>query len=549
MLKQFADYEKDLFRILEENAAIGAKIQNERFQRDRKQYFRNSFNSLAQTKFLEIFEKELEDFDRLIPRKSDDFGQWLDLTMFVEFIASRPTSYEFKSHLYFLAACLAAQQMEGGPARVIPNLEGYLNLFHIHGDEILLSSHGHLNAAYKLEGIVRIKSVSGKLAIARYTKNESFSYENILKFAQKYEWSLDETKKSRLAQRLSLPNYFALTEFELKALFISDEKGKRHADSFDEFLRFVYPVWIPDSLGLTISYYCNAACDHCYNASGPHLKKECLNWEQMKDALTKWKELGVDEVGISGGEPFAFIDEVIGLVKGLRKAGFSEIIPFSNGFWGVEKATVRDYLLRLKEAGFGDNPKDQIKISTGEFHIKDNSLDSIFNICELHYEIIGNPARLDVEEIEKEGIVVEIVKKAKERKVADKISWQLRKSISNSGRGKKIYKALETKHVDLSKITCPVKSRGAIYQGLGWVYCTGTTFPKNYLGLGKDYNESPYKVLARSNMDIRMTFLQFGSFGDYLDYRKNELKDSIDIPLNMAKNSTPCSLCKLVYRR
>ena len=62
---------------------------------------------------------------------------------------------------------------------------------------------------------------------------------------------------------------------------------------------------------------CNLRCKHCYNIDYLESKSDDLNTEQIKKIIDKSIELGCEDIGLSGGEPFARKDilEIINYCK------------------------------------------------------------------------------------------------------------------------------------------------------------------------------------------------------------------------------------------
>ena len=253
--------------------------------------------------------------------------------------------------------------------------------------------------------------------------------------------------------------------------------------------------------------------------------------------MKNWIEIGVTEVGISGGEPFLFPDKVIELVKGLKSLKVKTVRPFSNGFWGANRNQAIEILTALKKAGFGSDAGDRLKISVGEFHQSQVSIEAVMDLCQYHWEIIGTRCELDVEQVFHKNMIKQIIAIAKRRHIHDKIEWRLREKFSNSGRAKNWFKDIKGPTIGLEKLKCPVKSRGALYPEGDWVYCTGTTYPKKFLAQGTITQNSPFTLLAKAQFDPRIPYLQFGTFSDY----------SPQSDLRIPEQATACSICPKIF--
>lgn len=551
MSLEFAEFEEQLFAKLDQKASCepGVRMQQERYLRDRSDWILATLKQVVQRN--PSFVKWVRDHVHGTAPIAGDYGQWGELAGLLKALEKSTLSHLLKSEVYFYCAAIVAQQIENGiePPSMAPHFSSLLSLFRIEGTSILLSSQGFLHTALRRNGVVQVSSKAGKIEVREVT--DVFRSGGVAAVAARTRllsdrlgWSISEERQERLNRAQAFEHFYGLSEFEVRAYFHSPE-NMIEKERFDKFNEVVYPLWKPDSLSMTISYHCNASCDHCYNASGPNRDKHCMLWKELATSVREWTELGVKEVGISGGEPFLFVDELVEILRGLRELGVERIVPFSNGFWGRDPAHAERILERLKAAGFGRSPADQIKISVGEFHQKDIDLQAVFTICELHERILGRKCLLDVEQITDSRMIQKLIWFAKQKGIAHKIDWKLRSMLSDSGRGKAVYKLRPQESVDYEKIRCPVVSRTAIYPERKWVYCSGTIMPKRHLELGALSGDSIYAVLSRAQQDHRLPYLQFGTFGDYIcDHSSPQLQARL--PRMAPKEATSCSVCRQV---
>ena len=543
MLEQFSGFKKELQEILNLNNT-GVRIQKERYRRDRKDWIFDTLKGAFINDENDILINLLDNYLDISDPIAGDHGNWKDLINFQKFIRDTNISYITKSKLYFFSAAIAAQQIEYELIKKdesIPYLYEFIKEFFVLAEEncILLSGHGYLYQKYSLTGIIKIKSTQGKISVQVF-KNEKNTSEIVKKLSNIYQWNPETLKLKSNSQYNS---FWGLSKFEIYGYYNSI-KSDDSKISFESFIQTVYPVWFPKSLGITTSFYCNARCAHCYNASSPENKKKFIEWQQIKSNISDWVSLGLNEVGISGGEPFQFPEELIELVHELKKLKIEKIIPFSNGFLGNDDQKLCHTLNQLKNIGFGNNPEDHVKISTGQFHLPFVSIEHILNFAKRHFEIIGSKCLFDVEVLENTDYLKDIIAKAKEYNLAHIIEWKYRSKFSKSGRAKSLLNAKNLTETKLSELKCPVRNRSAVYPDAGWVYCTGTIFPKKHLSLSKLDDLSIFEILAKAHFDDKFLFLSLGSFEDYLKY-KNKNVENYDF--KMDKNSTPCSLCPKVY--
>lgn len=117
----------------------------------------------------------------------------------------------------------------------------------------------------------------------------------------------------------------------------------------------------PDVLGILLASKCNISCRHCCNDSGPHGGTAI----SMEDAVAIIDQAAmvpsIREIGLSGGEPFLFIDLLKQIVTYASSRGLSSAVT-SNGFWGQSKA-MPSHLCDLKTRGL-----NALSLSTSIFH-------------------------------------------------------------------------------------------------------------------------------------------------------------------------------------
>lgn len=534
----------------------GIEIQQERYKRDRKYFLSGCLKMITNSQIDHVLNQYIEEVE-----SSDcDISGWAELVQFLKWLPLLEYELEIKQEIYFHLACIAAQQIELPVLTdeiLIPKLKEFLAMFCIHEKTVWISSYGYINNKYKLTGAVKISSSKGKVSIASseeicsfFKHSQSSIAEEVFPIAEKHSWSITNERKAQIKNNGKLAYFYSLSEFEFFS--VAKDEEQKHKTSIKDFAKIMYPLWLPNSLGLSITYHCNATCSHCYNASSPLREKKVLKWSDISREINFYAQVGVDEIGISGGEPFLFFNELEEIILGLIQNEMKRIVPITNGYWGKNKQLCEEYIKRLQKINFGKNGKDQIKISLGEYHLNQNGvdldIDYALNIAEAHYRILGVKVSIDIEQIQSDTIAKEIVIRAKERNLANIIDWKFRGTLSDSGRAKKIAAQLDQKKLNLAEFECPVKSRGAIYPDSEWVYCTGTVYPKNFLSFAYSADGIPITArLAFAQRDPRMPYWQFGNFQQYLeDY--NEKIGKVKLPESIANKSTPCGVCAVLFK-
>lgn len=450
-------------------------------------------------------------------------------------IASTGMSYPLKAQLGLVAAEEAARSLARDPS-TRTTIQRHLC---VDGSRVLVSSYGLGSGA----GVLAVEIVGGSLRIGTTWRGEDVRTV-VWRLASRHGWSLPRDRVSRFGLRERVPAFFGLGRYEFDSLLHSP-LGRALASSAPELADVVYPLWRPRALGLTLTYRCNATCGHCYNASGPKRAAECLGWSHAGDHLTDWIRLGVSDVGLSGGEPFLYPELVIEMVARLKALGVPHVSPFTNGFWGGDEIVARDLLGRLRRAGFGADPADQIRISAGEFHAPHVPTTAVLNLAALHHEIIGHPVVMDVAFVHTDDELRRLVVAARQRDLHDKIQWMARAAVSDSGRAKRWYDSLPHHDRPLADLRCPMKASASLYPGGDWTYCSGTSWPVDYRRVGALTDDSPFAILARTQRDPRVPYWQFGTFADWLaDHPRPGVDgESIRVPVR----STVCGICRDLF--
>jgi len=114
-------------------------------------------------------------------------------------------------------------------------------------------------------------------------------------------------------------------------------------------------------VGYQITDSCNAKCKICC-ASSPQQKGSKLDLELILKSIDSLKDLGIKVIGLAGGEPFLYIDDMLAITSFASKLGF-KITVTTNALWCKSYEYALDVLLQLKENGL-----DYCVISTDAFH-------------------------------------------------------------------------------------------------------------------------------------------------------------------------------------
>lgn len=131
-----------------------------------------------------------------------------------------------------------------------------------------------------------------------------------------------------------------------------------------------------EKLALILTEQCNAECDICALSCSPRTKgimelEQAYNYMEQASKISDFKY-----VGISGGEPFLYYDELIKLIKKAKSLNF-KIAVTTNGFWGKTKENSKKIMESLFNAGLS-----RMDLSVDEFHSKYIPYEYIRNILE-----------------------------------------------------------------------------------------------------------------------------------------------------------------------
>ncbi len=140
------------------------------------------------------------------------------------------------------------------------------------------------------------------------------------------------------------------------------------------------------SVGLLLTYKCNAACQFCYYNCCP--EKGGLMPVDM--AVSAWQSLKIlagdsAKIHVTGGEPFLYWDRLEEILKEAIKQDLGKVdLIETNGFWAANEKIIRQRLKRLVELGM-----HRLKISTDPFHQEYVDIEPIRRLAEIATDILG----------------------------------------------------------------------------------------------------------------------------------------------------------------
>jgi radical SAM family protein len=116
------------------------------------------------------------------------------------------------------------------------------------------------------------------------------------------------------------------------------------------------------SLGILVTYKCNAMCDSCGPRCGPH-RKEYLAIDEIKQLIDEATECGSKLICFTGGEPTLLgprLEEVISYAS--NKGNMTRIV--SNGWWAKNVDAAKKRMSSFMDAGL-----TEINISADDWHL------------------------------------------------------------------------------------------------------------------------------------------------------------------------------------
>lgn len=137
----------------------------------------------------------------------------------------------------------------------------------------------------------------------------------------------------------------------------------------------VYPL---KHLDIDITNKCNWECVHCSASGGPHIHVQELTREEIKSILDQAKELGVEDVGFTGGEPLLRKDDLLYFLKYCKEELGTKTHLLTNGSL-IQKITNMEEIvtyadrIRITILGFKET-HDKLTKSSGAFECVINGI-------------------------------------------------------------------------------------------------------------------------------------------------------------------------------
>jgi len=140
------------------------------------------------------------------------------------------------------------------------------------------------------------------------------------------------------------------------------------------------------SVGLLLTYNCNAACEFCYY----HCSPQKTGLMPIDTAIGAWQSLKIlvgdrAKIHLTGGEPFLFWDHLLRILEEAKKQNLRKVdLIETNGFWATSEKIITQRLKILDELGM-----ERLKISTDPFHQEFVDIEPVRQLASLASKILG----------------------------------------------------------------------------------------------------------------------------------------------------------------
>jgi len=140
------------------------------------------------------------------------------------------------------------------------------------------------------------------------------------------------------------------------------------------------------SVGLLLTYKCNAKCEFCYY----NCSQEKNGLMSVDNAISAWQSLRVlagdnARIHITGGEPFLYWDRLVEILQESKKENLGPLdMVETNGFWATDEGVIKERLKILD--GLRVN---RLKISTDPFHQEYVDIEPVRRLANIAKELLG----------------------------------------------------------------------------------------------------------------------------------------------------------------
>lgn len=249
------------------------------------------------------------------------------------------------------------------------------------------------------------------------------------------------------------------------------------------------------NLTINISGKCNAECRHCCFSCSPYKEQELTEneiWESVNYGIANNE---INEIAITGGEPFLYENLVSNIIKKVSESG-KIVTCITNGFWGTSKKAAREKLEKLSGLGL-----KVLTISCDDFHNEYVPIEYINNILSESFDL---PIRISINmTVTKDKDGNELLFKLKDSLLGVSVT---RFSAGPVGRAKNLDKNKLYYKIDKSNyVKCSEPSSGMVIHHDGNIYpCCSPMVFETILKIGsiRDYKLNKLEDKFNSNILI-----------------------------------------------
>ena len=129
-----------------------------------------------------------------------------------------------------------------------------------------------------------------------------------------------------------------------------------------------------NQLAFLLTYKCTSECRHCCYSSSPR-KDSVMLLEDGKRYLRELKSnYPIKVVSFVGGEPFLYFELLVALIEEATRLQIPNKV-LTNGFWGKNEFTAKEYAERLKCAGL-----NELHVSVTAYHQEFTPVDAVRSV-------------------------------------------------------------------------------------------------------------------------------------------------------------------------
>lgn len=249
------------------------------------------------------------------------------------------------------------------------------------------------------------------------------------------------------------------------------------------------------NLTVNISGKCNAKCRHCCFSCSPDSKAVLSEEEVWKVVNYGIRDKDINEIAISGGEPFLYEELILSIVKAVSKSN-KVVTCITNGFWAASAGVARKKLEKFSLAGL-----KYLTLSFDEFHNEFVETEKIKNIIEASFQL---PIKISINmAVTKSNSGIKLIEELKDNLFGIQIT---RFSVVPAGNAHSINECDLYYKLDMNRpLRCSEPSSGMVIHHDGYAYpcCSPVVFESRLrIGSIRDYDIETLNHKLKTNILI-----------------------------------------------